>query len=93
MEANQIKRMAMPSTKDLRIEAPGCVIYIDHVGRNGGTLVEVVPDGTRFAGKCMLGRTSILQAGKRVDGEPTALGLRILVDNEPAKAMASEGGA
>jgi hypothetical protein len=83
MNQDKVKRIAVPSTKDLRIEAPGCVIYIDHVGRGGGTLVEVVPDGARFAGKgCMLGRTSILQAGKRVDGEPTALGLRILVDRE-----------
>jgi hypothetical protein len=74
----------MPATKDLRIEADGCIIYIDH-REGGGTLVEVVPDGARFPGRCMLGRTSTLKNGKSVLGEATALGLRIIIENEQPK--------
>ena len=86
---DKYSRVAMPKTKSLRVEATGCVIYVDH--RADGIMVEVVPDGSRFAGTCYMGRTSVLSGGKRVDGEPTAHGLRIIIENDKEKACPGQG--
>ena len=46
------RRMTL-SRNGLRIEAPGCIIYIEGVCSNpfGGTRVDIIPDGERFAGQ------------------------------------------
>lgn len=80
---NEPKRIAMPRTKGLRIEANGCIVYIDH--REDGTSVDVVPDGSRFAGKLYLGRALTANAGEIVEIPPTGLGIRVVVENDPAK--------
>ena len=59
------KRVSMPKTKGIRLEAPGCVIYIDHHGEHGA-LVEVIPDGNRFAGSpIMVAAVSEVHNGRR----------------------------
>lgn len=45
---NEYKRVSL-GRKPLRIEAPGCVVYVELI--DGGTRVDVVSDGDRFSGE------------------------------------------